>query len=188
MQKIFKKFIFLALVCLLSGCASFGPWTKIKGGEYKDGARKFSAIAPADWMRFNMAKFFIMTKDGTVLDQIAVEMHRIDKKLEFTKKMYFKEMTIQDLAEIEIDNFKSNTDVSAFEITQNTPVMIDGREGFKVEYTYTAKGGLPVRGIHYGLMRDNFVYRIHYEAAAQHYFEKYKNDFERFIESFKLIK
>ncbi len=182
-----RYFIIILLLFCIAGCVSLGFWTQVKEGEYRDTARDFSVVVPAGWMRFNLARYFIMTKDGTVLDNIAVERHKIDKKLEFTKKEFFKDMTPQDLAEIEIDNFKSSAVIGKFEIIQNKPVTIDNQQACRIEYTYVAKGGLKIHGIYYGFLRKDWVYRIHYEAADQHYFNKYLHDFDRFIESFHLI-
>lgn len=181
-----RAFIILSVFCF-TGCAAFVPWTQLQEAEYRDGARKFSAIIPKGWMRFNLAEYFVITRDGTVLDEIVVERGKIDKKLEFTKKKFFKNMTTQDIAEIEVDNFKSNKNISKFELIQNKPVNIDGYEAFCIEYTYFTQSGLKIHGIHYGLQKKDWIYRIFYTAAEQHYFKKYLKDFDSFVESFKLI-
>jgi len=182
-----ERIIFFILILYLTGCATFGPWTELRKSEYRDSARRFTALVPPGWMRFNLEHYFIMTKDGTVLDSILVERHPIKKKIEFTKREYFSEMTPEDLADIEIDNFKANGDLDKFEVVKNKPVRIDQYDGFYFEYTCVAKGGLKKRGFHYGFLNKDWVYRIRYEAASQYYFPKYKSDFEQFIGSLKMF-
>lgn len=183
-----NRWLWMVLFLSLTGCATMTAWSQLKSEEYKDGARNFSAVVPEGWMRFNMAKYFVMTKDGIVLDQIAVERLPLEKKLEFTKKQYFKDMTLQDLVEIEIDEWKSSPKISNFEVAKNEVSAIGGYDAFRIEYTYIAEGGLRARGIEYGFMHDKWVYRIHYLAAAQHYFKKYRKDFDSFVKTFRLLK
>ena len=183
-----RGFMMGVFLLVTSGCATLLPWTQLKGQEYKDGPRGFKAIVPAGWMRFNQAKYFIMTNDGTILDQIVVERRKVNTKLEFTKKEFAAEMTPQDLAEIEIDNLKADGRVGKVMIIQNKPETIADQSGFRMEYDYViTEGGLKIHGIHYGFLYDRWVYRIHYEAADQHYFRKYLKDFEHFIDSFQLL-
>ena len=181
-----RRFSLLILVLFLCGCAGFSVWTKVSG-EYKDSARGFSAVLPSGWMRYNHIKYFIATRDGVVLENIVVQKLYFDDELEHTKKKFFEGMMLEDLAEIEIDNYKSSDQINRFELDENKPVAIADKDGFRIKYSYYSKGGLKIVGIHYGLMHNEDVYRIRYEAAAQHYFKKYLGNFEKFVESFKLI-
>lgn len=181
-----RQIFIIALIFCLTGCATFVPWTEMNVSEYADKSQGFSATIPRGWMRFNRVGYFIITRDGTALENIAVARHKIDKKLEFTKKMFSKDMTVQDLAEIEIDDYLANNDISKFEVISNQPATIDGRQACRIEYTLVTGARLKVRGIHYGFVYKDWVFRIHYEAANQHYFKKYLGDFERFIVSFKV--
>jgi hypothetical protein len=98
-------------------------------------------------------------------------------------------MTPQDLAEVEIDNFKSNTSINHFEVSDNRPTTIDGTDAFCMDYSFlTTEEGLKVQGTHCSFIYDEWVYRIRYEAPVQHYFPKYKSDFDAFLKSFKLIR
>lgn len=186
-RNILNYFLWLILLTLC-GCASLNPWTSLKSEEYKDGARKFEATIPEGWKRFNQVRYFLMTKDGIVLDRIIVDRQKINTKLEYTKKQFTKEMMPQDLADVEIDNFKADQTIGRFSLLNNIPVKIAGRDAFQIEYTYrVVKGGLRIRGIQYGFPYEDWIYRIRYEAADQHYFQKCKDDFEHFLKSFHII-
>lgn len=106
------------------------------------------------------------------------------KKLEHTKKQFFKDMTISDLAEI--DNLRANSEINKFELISDQPATLSDQDVFRIEYIYTNPVRLKVRGIRYGLICNNDVYRVYYEAAAQHYYEKYLPDFNQFVGTFKL--
>jgi len=179
-----RVILILLLGLFLGGCAA---WTQLEQRVYQEKARGFKAELPKDWMRFNLGSYFLITRDGTVLDMVTVERHRFNKKLEHTKKEYFEGMTLQELAEIEIDNFKSSKEIDKFEIIANQPQTLDGRAVFRLEYTLLTKGGLKKHGIFYGFIDDKWIYRIRYEAADQHYFSVTQKDFERFIQTFQVI-
>ncbi len=182
-----RRIILSLAILWLGGCASLSPWNDLSKEEYKDRARRFKAQVPLGWMRYNLLPYFVMTKDGTVLNRIAVERYPFDKNLEFIEKKFTSDMTPQDIAELELDNLKSNKNISQFQLLGNKPAAIDNLPAFWIEYTYSTVGGLKIHGLHYGFLKDKWVYRILYEAPEQHYFKKYQGDFKRFIESFKLM-
>ncbi len=181
-----RKFFFIIFIVFgLSGCAT---WTQMVQREYQEKGKGFKAEMPGDWMRYNLGPAFILTKDGITLNIIFVERIKYAKKLEHTKKIYFEGMSIQELVETEIDNIRSNEGIDKFQIISNQPQTIDGREAFRVEYTYAfLPAELKVHGIQYGFMEGKWIYRIRFEAAEQHYFKQTIKDFERFIKSFRVI-
>lgn len=184
---VFRWVLIVFCVPFSAGCA-LTAWTQLNKVEYKDTARGFTALVPVGWMRFNLAEHFIMTKDGTVLDRVVAARQKNNTKLEFTKKVFAEDMTPQELAEVEIDNLKSSGQIGRLEILSNKPAKIGGQDGFRIEYTYVVtEGGLRVRGVHYGFRYKDWVYRVFYEASAQHYFEACRKDFDRFVESFRLL-
>lgn len=175
--------LIIILLLVLSGCAT---WSKM-GGEYTDRARGFKADLPNGWMSFNFAEYFVITKNGMILEQIAVEKNKIDKKLEYTKKKFTADMTAQDIAEVEIDNLRSNDDITDLEIEVNQAANISGINGFGFLATFKIAGKLKRKMIHYGFMYEDHIYRIIYNACEQHYFDTYLKDFMKFMKTFRLI-
>lgn len=182
-----KKVMIGIGICLCCGCATLGPWTELTLGNYRDNTLGFATTVPSGWMRYNYADYFLITRDGLLLNRISVERRDPHKPLEFSKKTFDLNMLPQDLAELEIDNLKSNTNFSQFTLLQNKPTLIDTHEACFLEYTYVTEDGLRVRGKHIDLFHKKWVYRITYEAAQQHYFDASLKDFNCFLESFKLI-
>jgi hypothetical protein len=184
-----RKILLVISIMSICGCSALVPWSRMTGQkEYRDGARGFTADLPVDWMRDNRQRYFLITRDGAVLNHITVERRRIDEKLEFTKRTFSADMLPQDLAEIEIDNEESNGQATNFVLLSNEPATISGQPAFSIHYTYmVASGGLNVEGILSGFIYKGWVYRIRYEAAEQNYFKKHIGDFEKFIGTFRLI-
>jgi len=185
MKKNIKSLILFFLVVTMTGCAA---WSQLKKVEYVDDSRLFSSVVPMGWMRFNLGKEFLITRDGTVLNVITVSRAKIDQKLAFTKKKFSEDMLPQNLAEVEVDDIRSCEGINRFELLSNKPATLDGRPGFRIEYHFYTQGGLKIKGVRLGFIEDKRISRIRYEAASQHYFDHTQNDFKTFIDNFKVVK
>ena len=178
---------FFLLIFSAQGCMSLTIWSEMSRPDYRDRGRGFSALVPAGWMRYNLYDYFVITRDGLALETIEVKRQPLGKKLEETKKEFTAEMTPQDIAELEIDNLQTDKKIGQFKVLSNKPATIDGHAGFVIDYEYRTESGLKMHGIHYGFLKDKWVYRIRYTGARQYYFEHCQEDFKKFIESFKVI-
>jgi hypothetical protein len=180
------KHIFSAFcLIILTGCATFTP-VKNEVRPYK--SYGFEAKLPQDWMKFNQTRTFLLTKDGISLNYIQINRARLKEKLEFTKKIFTADMLPSDLAEVEIDNLKSDTAISNVTVMENKPMSLSGKDCYFIHYTYQAGNKLTVEGMQYGFLHDNkWVYRIRFEAPKQHYFKTLKPDFDEVILSFKVL-
>jgi hypothetical protein len=169
----------------LAGCATFTP-VKNEVRPYK--SYGFEAKLPKDWMKFNQMRTFLLTKDGISLNYIQINRAKLKDKLEFTKKMFTVDMLPSDLAEVEIDNLKSDTSISDVIVMENKPMTLSGKDCYFIHYTYQAGNKLTVEGMQYGFLHDGkWVYRIRFEAPQQHYFKILKPDFDEVILSFKVL-
>ncbi len=182
---IMKKIMILIMLIFLSGCAT--GWKKASPEQYKNSIFKFNANLPSGWMYFNMDKSFIITKDGVVLDVIAIERIRFSDKLDSTKKKFKEDMLPDEVLQVGLDNYKSNTNIQKFEVLSNEAVKLSGQDAYKLEYRYQTIPGLIKRGIEFGFIYDHVVYRVYYEAAEQYYFEQNKKVFEQFLKDFHLF-
>ncbi len=178
MKKIILT-IMLALLC--AGCMTI--WVKPPQKEYHHSGLKISAMLPQEWMRFTPDKGLVLTKDGVTLNIMSIMKFRFKDKLEFTKRKFTEDMTPLDLAEVEIDNFKSNTNIAQFEIVQNKPEILAQQQSYFLEYTYETLAGLKIHGKLYGFVFDGHIYRVRFEAADQFYYQKNLNDFDQMVKS-----
>ena len=168
------------------GCVS--AWTPVSG-LYDMGAENFAVTLPEGWRRYNqVANKVIITRQGLRLQRIAIFRTPIDKKLPFTHKMILPDMLPQEVAEVVIDNLKSNPNISNGVVLENDPVLISGLAGFKFVYAFRTKDGLDKKGVFYGLLQGDQLYKLVYEAPQRYYFDRDLQTFETTVASFRLIK
>ena len=178
----------IAVICLvgviLCGCMT---WT-VMGGPYSKDSLNFEVTLPNDWKKFNPStKTLLITRDGLRLQQMAITRIATDEDLPFTKKKLSEGMLPQEVADIVIDNFRSNPNIVAQTVIENVPAEIAGYPGFRVEMSFKTDTGLIVNGITYGFLHGDSYYELHYEAVRTHYFSKDEAEFEKVKDSFRLI-
>ena len=191
--------IFAAL--LVAGCA---PFVAV-GGKLTLDDLGFEVDLPEGWYRHQFAreevavkegairvegpggKTLVITRDGLALQTIRVERVSVDSELPYTKRKFTAGMPPHDVAELEVDNVRSNSQIFNFELLENTPATVAGRSGFRLVYAWRTKDGLAVKRIHYGFQDGKWVYRLIYQAAARYYFDRDLQTFERVRESFRLL-
>ena len=178
--------LLLAIVFLAAGCVT-APWVPA-GGAYSPPTDFYTIDLPEGWMRWTRDEDnrVVVTRDGAPLQLIVVERHRIDESLKFTKKKLAKGMMPQEAAEVVLDNFSSNKDISGVEIKDNRPITISGKPGFWASFTYKTKDDLKVRVVYCGVLDGEWFYGIRYSAAQRRYFDKDLKTFEMVLRSFKL--
>ena len=120
------------------------------------------------------------------MQNIRIERVAVGDELTHTKKKFAKRMLPQDVADVEVDEVRSDQGVRNVEFLENVPLQVAGFPGFKLVYTFRAGNGLRLKRAHYGVLVRDWVYRVQYQAPARHYFEKDLATFERVRESFKV--
>jgi hypothetical protein len=147
----------------------------------------YEASLPAGWRRATtVGDSLLVTRDGVSLQNIRVERVAVGDELPRTKKRFAKGMSPQDVAEVELDEVRSDQGMRNVELAENVPFQVAGLPGFKLVYTFKTENGLRLKRVHYGVLVRDWVYRIQYQAAARYYFEKDLATFERVRESFKV--
>jgi hypothetical protein len=177
-----KKALLMILLVVM-GCV---PWIQT-GGLYTSKKHNFSVELPQGWMRSNTSEYMLITRDGVILQNIAIKRRAVDEEFEHTKRKLSKGILPQEAAAVIIDNINSDQEVLNFKVIENIPVEINESPGFKVVYTYKNKDGLRSKRIYYGAVDGEWFYSISYAAALRHYFEKDLTSFEELFKSFKLI-
>jgi hypothetical protein len=159
------------------------------GGTYENSAQNFKAEFPKGWRKFNLSKDEVLiTKDGFSLQFIRISRSPIEKQLRYTEKKFTKEMLPQEVAEIVIQNFRSNPNVMNQDILANNPAKIGGYPGFNIVVSFQTTNGLTKQSNVYGFLSGDSYYEILYEAPKRYYFAKFQSDFERVKETFKLLR
>lgn len=201
-----KKAITISYLVLLSGCA---PYVLV-GGKYTAGPENFEVDLPEGWkkheMRFDNSPIsramlqelnkrrdpagdvVRITRDGLLLQQIVIGRILLDKEWPHTKRKLAKTMLPQEVAEVIIDNIRSNPNISNQNILENSPAKLSGYAGAKIIYTYHTKESLRIKGAHYGTMVGDWYYYVLYEAPERYYFAKDYRAFEQIKDTFRILK
>jgi len=177
-----------ATLLVATGCVSL-PWVPA-GGSYTSDAHDYTIDLPQGWMRWTQDERddLIVTRDGALLQHILIERLHVDEPLKNTKKKLAKGMMPQDAAEVILDNYSSNKDISGVDVKDNRPITISGKPGFRAVLTYKTKDDLKLRVVYCGVIQGEWFYGIRYSAPQRHYFDKDLKTFETVLRSFKLNK
>lgn len=171
-------------VLFLAGCA---PYTAV-GGKLAFSQQGFEVDLPQGWYQAReVGDALLVTRDGIPLQFIKIERASVEQELPHTKKKFTARMPANDAADVEVDGLRSSPDLFNFELLDNNPASIGGRPGFRLLYSWKAKDGLRLKRVHYGFVDGKWVYRLIYQAAARHYFDRDLSTFERVRESFRLL-
>jgi len=201
-----KTAAIVSCLALLCGCA---PYVMV-GGKYTAGPENFEVDLPQGWrkheLRFDQhpasrvmleelnkrrdpaGDIVRLTRDGLLLQQIIIGRTGIDKELPHTKRKLSKGMLPQEVAEVIIDNIRSNPNISNQNVLENSPARLSGYTGFKLIYSYQTKEGLRIKGACYGAVVGDWYYYVLYEAPERYYFTKDYQVFEQVKDTFKILK
>ena len=203
-KNLFCSFSLVLGLALLSSCVV--PYAQVSGTHVAS-SENFSVDVPAGWRQHNASADPVqklkailekrhklewdvlrLTRDGLLLQQIAIGRIPLEKELPHTKRKLAQGMLPLDTAELVIDNFRANTDLTHQEITENAPAALGGQPGFKLHYSYRAEEQLKMEGVLYGVLVGPWLYYALYEAPTQHYFQKDLPVFDRMVASFQFLK
>jgi len=174
----------LALVLILGGCA---PYTAVSGKQMLT-EYDVEVTTPSGWYRADLVGgVFAITRDGLTLQFILVGRVPVDEALKFTKRKFDDKLPPAEVAEVELDNQRSNPAMLNFVVEENVPATLGGRSGFRLVYTWNTDDGLRRKRVHYGFRDGKYVYRLIYQAAARYYFERDLTTFETVRESFRVL-
>jgi len=188
MPAVTRASIALLVTTLLgaTGCAT-APWIPADGA-YTSPVDHYTIELPQGWMRWTQGEDsrLLVTRDGVLLQVITVERLRVGQPLKHTNKKLATGMMPHEAAEVLLDNFSSNKDISGVEIKDNRPMTISGKPGFWTVFTYKTKDDLKLKVVYCGVLDGEWFYGIRYSAAQRHYFDKDLKTFEMVLRSFKL--
>ncbi len=167
----------------LSSCAT---WTLV-GGKFDASGDRYEVELPEGWRRFMPYRDGVaLTFDGLELQAVYLARIPFDKEAPNTKRKIAKGMLPQEVAEVVIDDFRSDRNRGNLEVIENSPTAVGGYAGFKLVYSYQASTNLRKRGVYYGVLVDQWYYFVYYQAPARYYFDRDLPTFEKIRSSFKI--
>jgi hypothetical protein len=193
---------FVSCLFLASCSVAYSP----VGGRFVATSENFAVNLPQGWWQHNLsndqlAEFIKilekrrklswdrlrLTRDGLLLQQIAIGRVPVADELPYSKRKLAANMIPLEAAEVMSNNFRSNPNLSRTKILENAPATLGGYPGFRLHYTFATEEGLNVEGLFYGTLVGQSLYYVLYEAPAQHYFAKDLQLFENTRSSFEII-
>ena len=168
---------------LLSGCVP--QWTVIEKPEIKLADASYTVKAPVGWKQLTgIGKKTFITNEGPALQVIEVQEVEREKAFESLKIEIKENVLISELADYFVADFK--TQLSGIQVTHNKTIAttIDNKQSFKVFLEFTNSEGLVFDVIAYGLMHNDIIYTLYYQAPGIYYFERDRQLFEDVVASF----
>lgn len=171
-----KILIFLAAsaALFLAGCQIW----QTGGVTVKTTDGTASLNVPAGWM-FTTARGvaqsdLLATKDGVFLQRVTLAHHELKDPLPHSKRKLESTQSPFEAADAVIDDLRSNRDLRALQVVENTPQTIGGHPGYRfiVEYGVAEPAGLRLREVRYGALVGQRLYELNFVAPARHYFER----------------
>lgn len=183
----------LALVlaaAALSGCLQkTTPWDPI-GGRYDSGnwfGARFALDLPSDWMMLNFVEDGVVaTRDGFNLQTVKVRKIKFGEELPHTKKTAAKGMSPQELAEVLLDDLRSDGALNALKVLESRPVTLAGQKGFRTTASFKDGHGLRWKVVLCGVVAENRAWQISYVAPARHYFDRDLPAFDAALASLRI--
>lgn len=180
----------VAACALLPGCLQKNtPWDPI-GGRYDSGnwfGARFALDLPQDWMMMNFVEDgLIATRDGFNLQVIRVRKIGFGADLPHTKKKIAKGMGPRELAEVLLDDLRSDGKANALQVLETRPATIAGAKGFRTTVAFKDAHGLPFRAVLCGVAAEGWAWQIVYRAPARHYFDRDLPAFDAALSSMRI--
>lgn len=172
------------MVLFLAGCA---PFTAV-GGKFAFSQQGFEVDLPQGWYQAReVGDALLVTRDGLLLQFIRIERVSVEQELPYTKKKITRGMQPQEAAQLEVDELRSTPEAFNLEVLESTMAPVAGKPGIRLLCAWKTKEGLRLKRVQYGFVDGKWVYRLIYQAAARHYFDRDLPTFERVRESFRLL-
>jgi hypothetical protein len=151
--------------------------------------KSYTVDLPIGWIKQGSPnnRTLAASRDGFLLEAIAITKHPIKEAFPKTKKAATAQMLPAELAELEIAEIKRQDEfTAALTVAQNEPAEIAGHEGFDLRVRYKNTRGLEIQLVVYGFVDKAAYYEIAFQAPMLYYFDKHYPDFQKVVESFQL--
>jgi hypothetical protein len=181
-----RRLTILAVCAALAACAQ-AP-ARVDTARTQGPNKAYSVDLPVGWIKqYTMENNLIVSRDGFLLQTIAVVHRPLKGAFQRTKKDAAESMLPSELAELEIAEIKARDELTeALTVLENEPASVSGKEGFRVRVAYRNPRGLEIHEEVYGVAGPSGLYLLVFRAPRLYYFPKYYPDYQRTVESFKI--
>jgi hypothetical protein len=128
----------------------------------------------------------IATRDGFNIQMVRVRKMKYGEELPHTKKKVTKDMAPADVAEVLLDNLRSDVSANALKVLETRPATIAGQKGFRTTVAFKNGHGLRYKAVLCGVLAEGRAWQISYVAPARHYFDRDLPAFDAALASMKI--
>lgn len=167
-----------AAVMLLGGCISmYDEWPyRPAGSRYSTWNPLGASVKlelPPGWMKANGIKYgMVATRDGFNLQTLRFRRLGLGRPLPNTKKVISEGMRPDELAEVLIDDLRSDGTALALQVLETRPATVAGQPGFRALVQFKDPDGLRFKAVTSGVIIDGYAWQLTFVAAARHYFDR----------------
>lgn len=181
-----------ASALLLGGCISmYDEW------PYRPAGRAYSKWnliganvklpLPEGWMKLNgLDNALVATRDGFNLQTLRFRRIDLEKKLPHTLKVIRKGMRPDELAEVLLDDLKTEGTAMGFQVLDTRPAQFSGQPGFRAVVTFKDSDGLRYKAVVSGAIIRGYAWQLAYVAASRYYFDRDLPHYERALLDLKI--
>ncbi|MBW1722854.1 MAG: hypothetical protein JRH13_11375 [Deltaproteobacteria bacterium] len=182
MDRLMKSLFILALAAL-TACAS----SPHGGGSGSKVPLRFSYAAPDHWIRINVSKFVMFTREDPFSQYILIQQRPVEKPFKHAKRGFDPGMVPLEAAEVVREEIASDEDVLDLNVLEISPAEVNGYNGFKIEFTYRTRKGHRFRTLYYGFLNDEWYYSIRYNAEEDKFSETDVTTFQKVLGTFRIL-
>ncbi len=180
----------LAAAALCAACAGRQePWEELDR-DYSSGnwiGPRFSLRFPDDWMQLNGVEHgLVATRDGFNLQAIKVRRIELRKPLPHTKKTVVPGMRPAEVAEVLVDDVRSDPTAKGLKVLETRPATIAGAQGFRTSLAFKDEYGLKLRAVVCGALVGDYAWQLTYVAPARYYYDRDLSTFDQALASFAI--
>jgi hypothetical protein len=179
-----------AAALLLAGCIrEHRPWKPVDGTyEWSTGwfGSSFKIDLPEGWMAATEMEGLVASRDGFTLQQIKVARFEAGKPLPNTKKTFVATMLPQEIAEVLVDDVRSDGAVKGLKVVETKPATLSGQRGFRILLSFRDVDGMKMKAAVAGVLVGKNVWRVVYVAPERHYFDLDLATFDQALATFRV--
>ena len=138
-------------------------------------------------MRLSTAQSEMLSTDGPYLQYILIKSKPLQQGFRYTRRKLEASMLPHEAAQLIIDNLKADPMIHRFELIDNKPIVLDGREGFRLVYAYRDANDVEMKTIYYGVLFADRFFNLRYTATRRHYFSAQRPAFDRLVTSLHFV-
>ncbi len=183
-----NRFALTLLVTLIAGCQS---WKYIDTQNTLLDSEMYSLHMPVDWKQHEFGDITYLSLDGIQLNMITISHEKyseLDDKEKTVESKLVESMLIEEIGEVYYSILAKQFEVQNInlELLSNSPISIDGNDGFYLNMLAKGSKGLEIAVEAKGVKHKDGVLIFKYQAPVLVYYERSHQDFKRMTGTIKL--